>query len=392
MPVEVETVRSVEVPTRLVHGVGAISRLGETLRELGVTRPLLVTRPGCRRGRPLRASARAPRRRGRLRRGSTESGHRAGGRGCEGVRRDGARRARRARRRVVARHREVDRRGSAPRRLDRRLRVGPRSARAADPAAGRDPDDSGHGERGDALGGDHRSRTEDQVQRRRYTAHRGARGAHRPGAHARASRRRSPRRPGWTRSHTQSSATRAITTSRSTTPSRCRRSSSSSRWLRRAVETGSDVEARTHMAHAATLGGMAYGTESAGAAHAMSQSAGGVHDCPHGALTARVLGPVMEYNAPADPLAACADRPGARGRHERPLGPRGAHSPASRSCTGSRTTSASRRWRSSASRRTRSRCSRGSRSTTRRRSGNAREVDVEAYEDIYRNAFARGKR
>jgi choline dehydrogenase len=72
-------------------------------------------------------------------------------------------------------------------------------------------------------------------------------------------------------------------------------------WLRRAVEDGSDLEARKHMAHAATLGGMAYGTESAGAAHAMSQSAGGVHDCPHGALTARVLGPVCEYNAPADP-------------------------------------------------------------------------------------------
>ena len=72
-------------------------------------------------------------------------------------------------------------------------------------------------------------------------------------------------------------------------------------WLRSAVEDGSNVEARTHMAHAATLGGMAYGTESAGAAHAMSQSAGGVHDCPHGALTARVLGPVCEFNASADP-------------------------------------------------------------------------------------------
>jgi choline dehydrogenase len=46
---------------------------------------------------------------------------------------------------------------------------------------------------------------------------------------------------------------------------------------------------------------MAYGTESAGAAHAMSQSAGGVHDCPHGALTARLLGPVCEYNVTADP-------------------------------------------------------------------------------------------
>jgi choline dehydrogenase len=72
-------------------------------------------------------------------------------------------------------------------------------------------------------------------------------------------------------------------------------------WLRVAVTDGSNLEARTHMAHAATLGGMAYGTESAGAAHAMSQSAGGVHDCAHGALTARVLGPVNEFNAPASP-------------------------------------------------------------------------------------------
>jgi choline dehydrogenase len=73
------------------------------------------------------------------------------------------------------------------------------------------------------------------------------------------------------------------------------------RWLETAVDDGTSLEARTQMAHAATLGGMAYGTESAGAAHAMSQSAGGVHDCPHGALTARVLGPVCEFNVPALP-------------------------------------------------------------------------------------------
>jgi choline dehydrogenase len=73
------------------------------------------------------------------------------------------------------------------------------------------------------------------------------------------------------------------------------------KWLRTAYRDGSNLEARTNMAHAATFGGLAYGTESAGAAHAMSQSAGGVHDCPHGALTARVLGPVCEYNAPAAP-------------------------------------------------------------------------------------------
>ena len=72
-------------------------------------------------------------------------------------------------------------------------------------------------------------------------------------------------------------------------------------WLRAAYEDGSNLEARTNMAHAATFGGLAYGTESAGAAHAMSQSAGGLHDCPHGALTARVLGPVCEYNVPAAP-------------------------------------------------------------------------------------------
>jgi choline dehydrogenase len=33
----------------------------------------------------------------------------------------------------------------------------------------------------------------------------------------------------------------------------------------------------------------------------MSQSAGGVHECPHGALTTRVLGPVCEFNAPTAP-------------------------------------------------------------------------------------------
>jgi choline dehydrogenase len=72
-------------------------------------------------------------------------------------------------------------------------------------------------------------------------------------------------------------------------------------WLAIAVADGSRIDARTGMAHAATLGGMAYGTESAGAAHAMSQSAGGVHDCSHGALTARLLGPVCAFNAPASP-------------------------------------------------------------------------------------------
>jgi choline dehydrogenase len=73
------------------------------------------------------------------------------------------------------------------------------------------------------------------------------------------------------------------------------------RWLRVAVEDGSNLEARYHMSLAAMLAGLAYGTESAGADHAMAQSAGGVHDVPHGDLAGRLLAPVMEFNAPAVP-------------------------------------------------------------------------------------------
>ncbi len=72
-------------------------------------------------------------------------------------------------------------------------------------------------------------------------------------------------------------------------------------YLRIAYAQGHNVEARYKMCMAAMLGGLAYGTESAGAAHAMSQTAGGVRDVPHGALTARLLGPVMEYNYMAEP-------------------------------------------------------------------------------------------
>jgi len=73
------------------------------------------------------------------------------------------------------------------------------------------------------------------------------------------------------------------------------------RYLRVAFAQGHNAEARYKMSMAAMLGGLSYGTESAGAAHAMSQSAGGVHNVPHGALTARLLGPVMEYNYMGEP-------------------------------------------------------------------------------------------
>jgi choline dehydrogenase len=72
-------------------------------------------------------------------------------------------------------------------------------------------------------------------------------------------------------------------------------------YLRVAFAQGQNQEARYKMSMAAMLGGMAYGTESAGAAHAMSQTAGGVRDVPHGPLTAWLLGPVVEYNHIAEP-------------------------------------------------------------------------------------------
>lgn len=73
-------------------------------------------------------------------------------------------------------------------------------------------------------------------------------------------------------------------------------------YLRVAYAQGQNRDARYKMAMAAMLGGMAYGTESAGAAHAMSQTAGGVRpSAPHGPLTAFLLGPVMEYNFMGEP-------------------------------------------------------------------------------------------
>jgi len=73
------------------------------------------------------------------------------------------------------------------------------------------------------------------------------------------------------------------------------------KYLRVAFSQANNLQARYHMSAAAMLAGLAYGIDSAGAAHAMSQTAGGVHDAPHGELTARLLGPVMEYNYSGEP-------------------------------------------------------------------------------------------
>ncbi|RYM06716.1 iron-containing alcohol dehydrogenase [Sporolactobacillus sp. THM7-7] len=73
------------------------------------------------------------------------------------------------------------------------------------------------------------------------------------------------------------------------------------KYLRRAVANGQDIEARYGMSQAAMLGGLSYGSESAGAAHAMAQTLGGIYPVAHGPCVAAMLGAVMEYNWMGEP-------------------------------------------------------------------------------------------
>lgn len=68
------------------------------------------------------------------------------------------------------------------------------------------------------------------------------------------------------------------------------------KYIRRAYADATDIEARYGMAQAAMLAGLSYGSESAGAAHAMSQTLGGLIPVAHGQCVATMMGPVMEFN------------------------------------------------------------------------------------------------
>jgi choline dehydrogenase len=300
MPVEVETIRSVEVPTRLKHGAGAVRRLGEVLGELGVARPLVVTDPG------VVAAGLVDRALDGL--GDVvvfdsvrpnpdielvdEGAHVYADSGCDGLVGVGGGSSIDTAKSigVVAEHG-----GSI---LDYEYGRSPISRRV--PPLVAVPTTAGTGSEvtlwavitdherkikfnvgGTPLIGPHVALIDPELMLGLPPAVTAATGMDAL-SHAIECYTCDYHQP-----FTDAVALQAIEIV--------------GRWLRRAVDDGSDLEARTHMAHAATLGGMAYGTESAGAAHAMSQSAGGVHDCPHGALTARVLGPVCEFNAPADP-------------------------------------------------------------------------------------------
>ena len=76
-----------------------------------------------------------------------------------------------------------------------------------------------------------------------------------------------------------------------------------SRHLARAVEQGSDIDARDGMLMACWMAGVAFSQARLGNVHAMSHPVGGHFNVPHGVANAIVLPVVMDYNA-----AAAADK------------------------------------------------------------------------------------
>ena len=78
------------------------------------------------------------------------------------------------------------------------------------------------------------------------------------------------------------------------------------RYLRRAVQDGSDAEAREGMALAATLGGMAFSNAGVAVVHALEYPVGGAVHCSHGAGNGLLLPHVMRYNLEARPAAFAA--------------------------------------------------------------------------------------
>ena len=69
--------------------------------------------------------------------------------------------------------------------------------------------------------------------------------------------------------------------------------------LARAVEDGSDVEARSGMLYGALLAGIAFGNSGVSAAHALQFALGATTHTSHGLGTGLLLPYVMEYNRPA---------------------------------------------------------------------------------------------
>ncbi|PZE20869.1 NAD-dependent alcohol dehydrogenase [Paenibacillus xerothermodurans] len=74
--------------------------------------------------------------------------------------------------------------------------------------------------------------------------------------------------------------------------------------LRRAVEDGSDMEARIGMSHGSLLAGMAFNNGFLGLAHAIGSALSGHCHVPHGIAIGLLLPSIIEFNTPACPAKA----------------------------------------------------------------------------------------
>ncbi len=77
-------------------------------------------------------------------------------------------------------------------------------------------------------------------------------------------------------------------------------------WLRRAVEHGDDLQARTAMLEASMLAGGTMLGAGLGLMHGIGNIAGGLTHDAHGLILTRLLDPVMTFNEPAIPPAKLA--------------------------------------------------------------------------------------
>jgi alcohol dehydrogenase class IV len=71
--------------------------------------------------------------------------------------------------------------------------------------------------------------------------------------------------------------------------------------LRRAVDNGSDLEARRRMSLGATMAALGFSNAGLGATHALAYPVAGEHHTPHGLTVALLLPEVMRFNAPSAP-------------------------------------------------------------------------------------------
>ncbi|GGG13909.1 iron-containing alcohol dehydrogenase [Paenibacillus aceti] len=75
------------------------------------------------------------------------------------------------------------------------------------------------------------------------------------------------------------------------------------RYIERAVENGSDLEARSGMGWGSFIAGLCYSNAGLGIVHSMAHQLGGEYDLPHGVANAMLLPFVMEFN-----MDACPDK------------------------------------------------------------------------------------